>query len=66
LFDLGGIATPTLRQVLIGVVAGADQGPGGHRLEAELIGGLLQCLELLRVPVAGDRQVVLGRAQVGG
>jgi hypothetical protein len=46
------------------VVRGADQRAGGDRLEAELIGRFLQRLELLRVPVAIDRQVLLGRPQV--
>src|SRR5436853_4639900 len=53
-----------LGQVLVGVVAGADQGAGGDGLEAEVVGGLLEGFELVRVPVADYRQVVLGRAQV--
>src|SRR5215212_102278 len=58
---LGALA---LRQVLVGVVAGADQGAGGDRLETEVVGGPLEIGELVGVPVADDGKVVLGRAQV--
>src|SRR6476659_5544765 len=36
-----------LGQVLVGVVAGADQGAGGDRLEAEVVGGPLEGGELV-------------------
>src|SRR5690242_16591760 len=57
-------ARPVLLDVLVGVVAGADQRAGRDVLEAELVGRGLERLELVRVPVAHDRQVALGRAQV--
>ena len=63
---LGGKALRPLAlgEVLVGVVAGADQGAGGDGLEAEVVGGSLEGGELVGVPVADDREVVLGRAQV--
>src|SRR5690349_21746494 len=57
-------ARPVLLDVLVGVVAGAHQRARGDVLEAELVGRDLERLELVRVPVAHDRQVALGRAQV--
>ncbi len=39
-------------------------GPAGHVGEAHRVAALLKLLELLRVPVAHDREVVLGRSQV--
>src|SRR4051812_26860720 len=53
-----------LRDVLVGVIAGAHERAGRHVLEAELVGRALERGELVRVPVAHDRQVALGRAQV--
>src|ERR1700761_1151023 len=58
---LGALA---LGQVLVGVVARPHQRAGGDGLEAEVVGGLLEGRELVGVPVADDRQVVLGRAEV--
>src|SRR5690349_8388632 len=57
-------ARPVLLDVLVGVVAGAHQRARGDVLEAELVGRDLERLELVRVPVAHDRQVALGRTQV--
>src|SRR5207248_4283186 len=48
-----------LSHVLVGVVARAHQRSGGHVLEAQLVRSPLELLELVRVPVADDRQVVL-------
>src|ERR671910_110711 len=53
-----------LRQSLLGVVARADQRPRRHGLEPHRVRLALEPGELLRVPVAHDRQVVLGRPQV--
>src|SRR5215207_3803846 len=53
-----------LGHVLVGVVGAAHQWPGGDVVEAERVGGLLERLELVRVPVAHDRQVALRRPQV--
>src|SRR4051794_2995794 len=53
-----------LGQVLVRVVAGAHQGAAGDRLESQLVGRSLKRLELLGVPVANHREVVLGRPQV--
>src|SRR5215217_8097776 len=53
-----------LRHVLVGVVGAAYERPGRDVVEAQRVGGLLERLELVRVPVAHDRQVALGRAQV--
>src|SRR3954463_6379284 len=53
-----------LRHVLVGVVARAHERTGGHVLQAEAVRGALEGRELVRVPVADDRQVLLGRAQV--
>src|SRR5581483_10636500 len=50
--------------MLVGVVAGAHERSSRHVLEAELVSGLLELLELVRMPVAHDRQVILGGAQV--
>jgi hypothetical protein len=55
-------AGPVLLDVRVGVVAGAHEWAGGDVVEAELVGGLLEGLELVRVPVADDREVALGRA----
>src|SRR4051812_13025441 len=52
------------QMMLVGVVARADERPGGDVLEAEVVGGPLERLELVGVPVAHDRQVALGGAQV--
>src|SRR5215204_2108906 len=51
-------------QLLVSVVAGADQGAGRHRGETQVARGLLQGRELVGVPVAVDGEVLLGRAQV--
>src|SRR3954454_9856339 len=40
---------PVLRDMLVGVVARAHQGPGGDVVEGELVGGALERLELVRV-----------------
>src|ERR1700754_3621296 len=53
-----------LLDVLVGVVAGAHQRARGNVLEAEIVGSGLERGELLRMPVADDRQVALGRTQV--
>ena len=57
-------ARALLLDVLVGVVGGAHERPGGDVLEAERVGGVLERGELLRLPVAHDRQVALGRPQV--
>src|ERR1700683_2281030 len=57
-------AAERLRHVLIGVIGGAHERPGGDVVEAELIGGCLERGELVGVPVAHDGQMALGRAQV--
>src|SRR6201994_315088 len=53
-----------LWHVLIGVVGGAHERPGGDVVEAELVGSRLERGELVGMPVAHDRQVALGGAQV--
>src|SRR5215218_6966698 len=53
-----------LGDVLVGVVAGPHERPGGDVVEAERVRGVLERLELVRVPVAHDGQVALGRAEV--
>src|SRR5205823_6775778 len=55
---------PFLRDVLVGVVARAHEGPRRDVVEPEPVGGMLERLELVRVPVADDRKVALARAQV--
>src|SRR3712207_8761684 len=52
------------RQGLLGVVARAHQRPSRHRVEPHRVGLALEVGELLRVPVADDRQVVPRRPQV--
>src|SRR3954469_2177535 len=53
-----------LGHVLVGVVARPHERAGGDVLEAERVRGALQGGELVRVPVAHDREVLLGRAEV--
>ena len=62
----GGCAVCGARatDVLLGVIARAHQWAGGDVLEAEPVGRSLECRELVRVPVAHDRQVALRRTQV--
>src|SRR3954449_6004272 len=55
---------PLLGHVLVGVVARAHERPGGDVVEAQLVRRGLQRLELVRVPVAHDRQVALAGTQV--
>ena len=55
---------PVLLDVLVRVVARAHERAGRDVLEAEPYGGLLERRELLGLPVADDRQVALGGAQV--
>src|SRR5215207_7741633 len=57
-------ARELLRDVLVGVVARAHERARGDVVEAELVRSSLERLELVRVPIAHDRQVALGRAQV--
>ncbi len=57
-------ARACLRDVLVGVVAGANQRTGRDVVEAERVGVAFERHELVGVPVADDRQVTLGRAQV--
>src|SRR5215218_3290618 len=45
-------------ELLVGVVGAADQRPGRHRRESQLVGGLLQRRELIWVPVAIHREVL--------
>src|SRR4051812_13191788 len=52
------------RDVLVGVVARAHERPGGDVLEAQRVGRLLQRRELVGMPVAHDRQMAFGGAQV--
>ena len=59
-----GCAVAHPRMSLIRVVAGAHQRPRGDGLEPDLVGSPLQGGELVRVPVAVDREVLLSRAQV--
>src|SRR5215212_12080056 len=59
----GGRARGLLER-LLGVVARAHQRPRRDRLEAQRVGLALELGELVRVPVADDRQVVLRRAEV--
>src|SRR5215213_8510856 len=49
---------------LLGVIARAHERSRGDGLEAQGVGLALQLGELVRVPVARDRKVVLGGAQV--
>src|SRR4051812_19696244 len=58
------MARLALRHVLVGVVARAHERAGRDVLEAERIRGALEGGELVRVPVAHDRQVLLRRPQV--
>ena len=51
-----------LRHVLVGVVGGAHERAGGDVLEAERVRRALERRELVRMPVADDRQVLLARA----
>src|SRR5215203_204654 len=51
-----------LGEGLLGVVAGAHERAGSDGLEAERVG--LALGELLGMPVAHDRQMVAGRAQI--
>src|SRR4051812_20181474 len=60
----GSDARPLLRHVLVGVVAGAHEGPGGDVVEAKVVGRPLERGELVGVPVAHDGQVALRGAQV--
>src|SRR3954453_22278196 len=60
----GTDAGPLLRHVLVGVVARAHERAGGDVVEAQVVGGALERGELVGVPVAHDRQVALGGAQV--
>src|SRR5689334_13696320 len=60
----GTDARPALFHVFIRVIRRAHERAGRDVLEAEIVGGRLQRLELVRMPVAHDRQVALGRAQV--
>src|SRR5215213_4816772 len=53
-----------LGEGLLGVVAGAHERAGSDGLEAERVGLALELGELLGMPVAHDRQVVAGRAQI--
>src|SRR5829696_1830636 len=53
-----------LLERLLGVVARAHERAGGDRLEAHRVRLALQVGELVRVPVAHDRQVVLRGTQV--
>src|ERR1039457_4826235 len=48
-----------LRHVLVGVIGGAHERSGRDVVEAERVGGLFERHELVRVPVAHDRQVAL-------
>src|SRR6201995_3916001 len=57
-------ALARLWHVLVGVVGGAHEWPGGNVVEAELVGSRFERGELVGVPVAHDRQVALGGAQV--
>src|SRR3954447_25218386 len=52
-----------LRDVLVGVIAGAHERPRGHVLEAELVAGALERGELGRGPVADDGEVAPARGQ---
>src|SRR3954454_11042703 len=60
----GADTGPVLGHMLVGVVAGAHQRPGRDVVEAEVVGGALERLELVGVPVAHDRQVALARSEV--
>src|SRR3954471_1506220 len=60
----GTDARSVLLHMLVRVVTGADERAGGDVLEPELVRRRLERLELVGVPVADDRQVALGRAQV--
>src|SRR3954466_12582756 len=60
----GSDTRPLLGHVLVGVVARAHERTGGDVVEAQVVGRGLERLELVGVPVAHDRQVALGRAQV--
>src|SRR6185503_7503136 len=55
---------PPDRGLLVGVVRAPHQRPGSNRLEAHRIGLVLEVGELLRRPVADDRQMLLRRTQV--
>src|SRR5438874_13835912 len=57
-------ARRVLGNVLVGVVRAAHERPGRDVVEAERVRGLLERLELVRMPVAHDGQVALRRAQV--
>ena len=46
------------------MVTAANQRTGRDRLEADLVGGLLEGLEFLGMPVADHRQVIYGRPKV--
>src|SRR3954454_9551160 len=60
----GSDTRPLLRDVLVGGVARAHERPGGDVVEAQLVGGGLQRLELVGMPIAHDRQVALAGPQV--
>ena len=60
----GPCARLRLAHVLVGVIAASHERAGGDVLEPELVRGPLELRELVGVPVADDRQVVLGRPQV--
>src|SRR3954453_12186346 len=53
-----------LRDVLVGVVARPHERPGGDVLEPEPVGRALERGELVGVPVAHDRKVLLRGPQV--
>src|SRR5207244_13099413 len=53
-----------LARAFVGVVGAANERACGDRLEAELAGGALELAELVRVPIAHDRQVTLRRPPV--
>src|SRR5262249_49813828 len=58
------VARPGLRDVLVRVIARAHERTRGDALEAQLVGRALERGELVGMPVADDREVALGRAQV--
>src|SRR5690348_13156894 len=62
--SVGSDAGPVLLHVLVRVIGRAHQRTGGDVLEAEVMSGRLQRRELLRLPVAHDRQMALGGPQV--
>src|SRR5699024_6681926 len=64
--DLAAELPHRLRPELAGAVGGADHRPGHHREEADLLGGVGQCDELLRLDPAIDRVMQLRGPHVLG